>query len=333
MTTYTLINDVLLLSKMDAEAVVLSQTPFKLDSLVNSIVKSFEFGLQQNDNKLHLDIDEKIPGSLIGDPIRISQILMNLVGNAVKFNKGGNIWLKIALIEISEDGFCKTQFTIKDDGIGIPLDKQKIIFNEFTQIENKNHSYKGTGLGLTIVKKLLNLYKSKILLTSKPEQGSTFSFSLLLEKNTSKITQTKNQSILNKDLEQTIKNGNKHVLIADDNGINQKVTQKILKKYNIRSSMANDGKEPVDMSMKNTYDLILMDINMPDTNGIEAAILIRKFDKNIPIIALTAVELDEIREEIINSGINDIIHKPYDMYEFLEIILKNLSDRKIDVPN
>lgn len=328
-----LINDVLLLSKMDAEAVKLSQTPYELDNLIHSIIKSFEFGLQQNDNKLHLEIDKKIPNLLIGDPMRISQILMNLVGNAVKFNKRGNIWLKIALIEFSDDGFCKTQFTIKDDGIGIPLDKQKIIFNEFTQVENKNYSYKGTGLGLTIVKKLLNLYNSEINLKSKPGQGSTFSFSLLLEKNTSKITQKKGKSILIQDLEQTIKNGNKHVLIADDNGINQKVTQKILKKYNIKSSLANNGKQAVDMSMKNTYDLILMDINMPETNGIEAAILIRKFDKNIPIIALTAVELDEIREEIINSGIDDIIHKPYDMYEFVEIILKNLSDEKIDVSN
>jgi len=328
-----LINDVLLLSKMDAEAVVLSKFPFELDSLVQNIVKSFEFRLQENNNKLHLHIDNEIPNSLLGDSTRMSQILMNLVGNAIKFNKGGNIWLTIDHIDISDAVFCKIRFTIKDDGIGIPINKQETIFNEFTQIDNKNHSYQGTGLGLTIVKKLLDLYDSKIEVTSKPGHGATFSFVLLLEKNTSEIVNKREESDLDPDIEKIVSSGSKHVLIADDNGINQKVTQKILNKYNIKSSLANNGKQAVTMSKKNSYDMILMDINMPETNGIEAAKLIRKFDQNIPIVALTAVELDEMREKIMSSGINDIIHKPYDMREFVKIILKNLAEAQIDVPD
>ena len=323
-----LINEVLLISKMDAEAIKLSKTPYKLDTLIHSITRSFEYGLKQSKNKLHIQIDRNIPNSLIGDPVRLSQILMNLVGNALKFTKEGNVWIALNLISVSKKGFYKTSFTIKDDGPGIPIDKQEVIFHEFTQVENANHSYKGTGLGLAIVKKLLKLYNSKIHLKSAPEHGSEFNFSINLKKNNQKTKESDDQNSKSDDVDQTKLSGNKHILIVDDNKINQKITQKILEKYNVKSSLANDGKQAVEMSRKYKYDLILMDINMPEINGMEAAIMIRKFDKNIPIIALTAVELDEMRAEIKNSGINDIIHKPYDRSEFIKIIAKNLPTEK-----
>ena len=327
-----LINDVLLLSKMDAEAISLAQIPYQLDTLVKSIIKSFEFGLQENNNKLHLEIDDKLPNSLIGDPVRLSQILMNLVGNAVKFNTDGNIWLQLNLVETLDHNIYRTRFTVKDDGQGIPLDKQKLIFDEFTQIDNKNHSYKGTGLGLSIVKKLLRLYNSQIHLKSESGQGSTFSFSINLQKNIRQFNETDNSSISSDKINGASLIDNTHILVVDDNKINQRITQKILERYNAKASIANDGNEAVAMSRKNKYDLILMDINMPKTNGIQAAIKIRQFEKNIPIIALTAVELDEIRKEITDSGINDIIHKPFDKDEFLTIIVKNLAAYQVNFP-
>ncbi|SDE65590.1 Signal transduction histidine kinase [Pricia antarctica] len=326
-----LVNDVLLLSKMDAEAIKLSQNPFKLDFLIQNIVRSFEFILQKNNNKLHLKIDKNIPNALIGDPIRLSQIVINLIGNAAKFNQDGNIWVALDLLKVTNKGLYQTRFTIKDDGPGIPLDKQKTVFEEFSQIEHTNHDYKGTGLGLTIVKKLLKLYKSKIQLESNPGEGSEFSFSLNLKKNTDEVVEKNQYSATKSSLADRFSNTDLHILIVDDNRINQKITQKILKRYHIRSSLADDGQQAIEMNRSQKFDMILMDINMPKINGMEAAKMILKIDKTIPIIALTAVELDEMRNDILNSGISDIIHKPYEVSEFLHIILKNLPSERIDL--
>ncbi|WP_209399842.1 response regulator [Pseudozobellia sp. WGM2] len=321
----SLINDVLLLSKMDADSISLSRIPYELDILLQNIVRSFESTLQENGNQLHLNIDKEIPNHLVGDPIRLSQVLINLVGNAIKFTENGNIWLELKLLKSRKNNTFKTRFIIKDDGPGIPLDKQSAIFNEFTQIENNKRGHNGTGLGLTIVKKILKLYNSKIHLRSELGNGSEFSFELNLtvfdEKSASKETIHK---VLNTNYkEETL--SLKRVLIVDDNRINQKVTQKTLEKYRIKSSLADDGSEAISMCKTNHFDLVLMDINMPKMNGTEAARHIRKFNKDLPIIALTAVELDENKTEILNSGINDIIHKPYNLSKFLEIILSYLS--------
>ncbi|CAM3480503.1 response regulator [Zobellia roscoffensis] len=325
-----LINDVLLLSKMDAEAITLSKIPYELDTLIQNIVRSFEFTLQKNSNKLHVHIDEKLPNQLIGDPIRLSQILINLMGNAIKFTEKGNIWLKLTLVEATENGTYRTKFSIKDDGPGIPKNMQKEIFNEFTQIENKNHSYTGTGLGLTIVKKILDIYGSEIHLNSSPNKGAEFSYELTIKEHKKNNKTSNTKSII--DALDTSKNSpNKHVLIVDDNKINQKVTQKTLEKHHIHSSLADDGAQAVTLTKTNTYDLILMDINMPNINGMEATKMIRKFNKDIPIIALTAVELDEGRKEILNSGMNDIIHKPYNLPEFLSTIFKHLPKEEMDL--
>ncbi|OWW24807.1 hypothetical protein B4Q04_13155 [Zobellia sp. OII3] len=327
-----LINDVLLLSKMDAEAITLSKIPYELDTLIKNIVRSFESTLQQNNNTLHLHIDDKLPNHLIGDPIRLSQVLINLVGNAIKFTENGDIWLKLVLVEAIDDDTYYTQFVIKDNGLGIPLDMQKDIFNEFTQIENKNLNYTGTGLGLTIVKKILKLYQSKIELDSTPGKGSQFSFRLNLKRYSE--SQKANESPianLPKGSASTENRRTNKVLIVDDNRINQKVTQKTLEKHHIESSLADDGAQAVAMSKANDYDLILMDIHMPNMNGMEATQLIREFDKDIPIIALTAVELDESKKEILNSGIDDIIHKPYNLPEFLETIFKHLPKEEINL--
>ncbi|AYN67803.1 response regulator [Euzebyella marina] len=319
-----LINDVLLLSKMDADAITLSKVPYEMNALLKNILRSFETSLQQNGNQLHLEIDDRIPNKLIGDPVRLSQVLINLVGNAIKFTENGNIWLELKLVKKSKKDRFMTEFVVKDDGPGIPLDKQGDIFKEFTQIENKNHSYKGTGLGLTIVKKILKLYGSKISLESAPGKGAKFTFNLNLrayEPTAPYIP--KNSSSLN-GKERANEASVKHVLIVDDNKINQKVTKKTLEKHQIKSTLADDGAEALEICKESKFDLILMDIHMPNMNGMEATRHIRKFDKNIPILALTAVELDENKTEIINSGINDIIHKPYNLPEFLDTVFKYL---------
>ncbi len=320
-----LINDVLLINKMDAGAITLKKTQFQLQDLINGIVSSFQFRLEQNNNKLHLNIDNTIPNYLIGDAVRFSQILMNLIGNAIKFNENGNIWLDIKLKEKTNDGLCKIYFVVKDDGIGIPKDKQTTIFEEFSQVIGRNYNNKGTGLGLPIVKKLLELHDSDIYLKSELGKGSTFSFTLaLLEDKSVKQPQLElKENVITDTIISQFKNV--VVLVVDDNKINQKVTQHMLSRVKITSHIANDGEEAIDKAKETSYDLILMDINMPKVNGIEATKVIRTFNKEIPIIALTAVELEDMRTEILDSGMNDILPKPYDVSQFLSTILSHLD--------
>ncbi|MFT5751084.1 MAG: signal transduction histidine kinase/ActR/RegA family two-component response regulator [Dokdonia sp.] len=322
-----LINDVLLINKMDAHGVNLEQTPFRLMALTKSITRSFEFSLEQNKNNIHLLIDKDVPNKLIGDSVRLSQILMNLIGNAIKFNENGNIWVHIDLLGKTPNGLYRTRFTVKDDGIGIPKSKQKTIFEEFSQVENRNYNYQGTGLGLPIVKRLLALYGSEIKLQSDIGEGSTFSFVINLDANDKDSLDEDRGIEASYEEAHTIHSlKNVHILVVDDNRINQKITQKILQKLQFESSLANDGEEAIAFAKANTYDLILMDIHMPKIDGIEATKQIRQFNTETPIIALTAVELDEIRATIIASGMNDIILKPYDVSQFLTTILKNINE-------
>ncbi|MCH9660542.1 MAG: response regulator [Bacteroidetes bacterium] len=320
-----LINDVLMLNRMDANGIQLEKTPFKLIQLAESIKHSFAFSLQQNHNRLHLSIDERLPEYFQSDSVRLSQVLMNLVGNAVKFNENGNIWIDITLEEESENGIFKTKFAIKDDGIGIPPEKQKIIFEEFSQVQNKNYNYQGTGLGLTIVRKLLHLFGSEIKLHSEIGKGSTFSFSLLLEEATLTTGLEELSASDQEELINIVRRENLHILVVDDNRINQKITQKILETRNFKCNLASDGIEAIELASAYNYDLILMDIHMPNMSGIEATKQIRKFNTNTPIVALTAVEVAEIRKTILDAGMNDIILKPYDVSQFLNTILRNLN--------
>ena len=261
---------------------------------------------------------KKIPEMLQGNTIALSQILMNLVGNACKFTENGQITINISPKKITPEEALLC-FYIRDTGIGISEKDQERIFNEFSQVDNENYSYQGTGLGLTIVKKLLAHYNSKINVKSVKGEGSEFWFTLkfnVVEKAATKIE----DSLLNKKL--LIK---KRILIVEDNRINQAVTKKILEKNQVICSIAENGEQAIEKVKKNDFDLVLMDINMPVLNGLEATKKIRMFNATIPIVALTAVEVEDLRFEIYDSGMNDIIVKPYDMNKFLQVILRNLT--------
>lgn len=318
----TLINDVLVLNKIDANGIRLENAPFNLRSLVKGIVKSFEFLKQQNKNKLHIEIDSKVPTQLSGDSIRLSQILLNLVGNAIKFNENTNVWVCVSLSDHIKDHKASLEFSIKDDGIGIsPLD-QETIFDEFKQANNKNYSYQGTGLGLPIVKKLVTLFGGVISLESALDKGAVFRFTITLDVPENQAP-PKDDKELEK-IEMAVPK-NLHVLVVDDNLINQKITRKVLENKQFKCTMADDGQQALDLAKENAYDLILMDINMPVMNGIDATKAIRTFNTKTPIIALTAVEVAQMRVTILEAGMNDIILKPYDMLDFHSIILRNLQ--------
>ncbi|SEK25315.1 Signal transduction histidine kinase [Aquimarina amphilecti] len=317
-----LINDVLQLSKIETNEVKLEKVSFDIRSLVEGIVNSLHSKQKHNSNTVHIDIDKNIKSTLLGDSVRLSQILINLIGNALKFTNNGNIWIKVKSLGLEGD-IHKLRFIIKDDGIGIPESKQATIFDNFAQVKNQNQEYEGTGLGLAIVKKLIHLHNSEILINSEEGVGSEFTFDLSYEK------AVKEQDIASQTGE-TISIGttNFNILIVDDNKINQIVTQNILKKKGYTCNLASNGMDAIDMVKSESFDLILMDINMPEMNGLDATTVIRTFNSHIPIIALTAVEEGEIRDQALSVGMNDVIIKPYDTQQFFQTIMKNISKVK-----
>ncbi|HSP40737.1 MAG TPA: response regulator [Gillisia sp.] len=325
-----LINDVLQMNKMESNLVKLENLPLHLKDLLKSIVKSFEFTRLQNQNSFHLNIDPNIPDNLLGDSVRLSQVLMNIVGNAMKFTERGNIWLTAKLVNDSNNA-CRIYFEVKDDGMGIPANKQSIIFEEFSQLKSVNYNYQGTGLGLPIVKKLLHLFESDIHLESSEGEGSVFSFEIEFKKDLN-LAVPATRSLNDSEIDLSRDEANETIiLIVDDNRINQVVTQRILEQKGFRCEICDNGKDAVDKVMAGTYDLILMDVNMPGITGLEASQMIRKFNKTVPIVALTAVEIEEIREEILLAGMNDIIVKPYDTSVFYQVIFRNLISVDLNV--
>lgn len=316
-----LINDVLQLSKIETKEVKLEKVSFNLRSLVEGIVNSLQSKQKHNNNEVHIKIDPTIAGTLIGDSIRISQILMNLVGNALKFTKNGNIDIKVLHLSFTDNQYT-LRFEIQDDGIGIPKEKQDTIFENFAQAESINEDYQGTGLGLAIVEKLIKLHGSMIHLESEIGVGSKFFFDLVLDK------AKEQQKTADSKLQLPVGSTHFNVLVVDDNKINQIVTQNILKKQGHTCAIASDGLEAIEKFKEGTFDLILMDINMPGMNGMDATKEIRKTNKHIPIIALTAVEEGEVRDQVIASGMNDLIVKPYDTQQFFQSIIKNVERSK-----
>ncbi len=312
-----LINDVLQINKLESDNLESEFTSFNLKELIHTIISSFEYICKQNNNVVTVNVDKNIPPLIRGNSVRLSQILMNLIGNACKFTEDGKITITVIKEGIKGNN-ASIKFIIADTGIGISLDKQETIFEEFSQGSSLNYNYQGTGLGLPIVKRLLELSNSKIYLESELGKGSSFWFTLSFE--------------IIKDIKEEVSAGildvtvleNKQILIVEDNKINQMVTKKILEKNHVICDLAENGQQAVDKVKNNHYDLVLMDINMPIKNGMEATKEIRTFNKNIPIIALTAVEIDELRHKIFDSGMNDIIVKPYDMKLFIQTIIKNL---------
>lgn len=312
-----LINDVLQMNKMESKLVQLENTPFNIQDLIRSIVKSFEFSRHQNQNDIDVQIDKNIPLELIGDSVRLSQVLMNLVGNAIKFTERGKVWIKAEKIGC-QNGKCRIYFEVGDTGIGIPENKQKEIFEEFSQLKANNYNYQGTGLGLPIVRKLLNLFGSSIKVESEEGKGSVFSFEIVFEegKSMGMVTPLEGEAVVSGILTRT-------ALIVDDNKINRVVTQRILEQRDFSCKTAGSGQEAIEILRNEHFDLVLMDVNMPGMNGMQTTREVRNFS-NVPIIALTAVEIQEMRDEILASGMNDIIVKPYDVQQFFQKVFKNL---------
>lgn len=315
----SLINDVLQLNKLESQTgQEVQNSYFKIENLIHSILQTFEFINQQNNNTVSVDIDPEMPEVLSGDQMKISQVLMNLISNASKFTQDGFIDISIQSTR-KENQNIELLFCIKDTGIGIPEEKQGKIFDEFTQITNSS-GYEGTGLGLPIVNKILTLLGSTLQLESAYGKGTTFIFPLELGIGVeSDIERIEENDICYKKLDQ------KKILIVDDNKINQLVTQKVLEQYGLQHHTASNGLEALNTAKDHEFDVILMDVNMPVMNGLDSSKAIRKLEIDTPIIALTAINSTDPEKDFASFGISDAIIKPYKTEKLLELLLKYIN--------
>ncbi len=306
-----LINDILDFNKIDSGKLILEKVPFEPKNLINRIIHSYSYQIRDKSLEIIYEPDFALPKLLIGDPVRIAQILNNLISNAIKFTDEGYIKISLELVS-QEEEWVNVRFTVQDTGIGVSPSKVKSIFDAFTQAStDTTRKYGGTGLGLAIVKKLTKLFGTEIHLESKIGEGSTFWFDINFEiQNEQKLKAISETVVMDGKL------GDKSILVAEDNLVNQVLLRKYLSKWGVGEiKFAENGKIALDHFIKQDFDLVLLDLQMPEMDGFEVAKIIRKLDllskRNVPIIALTASSLLEVKDQLEASGMDDYISKPF----------------------
>jgi signal transduction histidine kinase len=311
-----IINDILDFSKIESGKLELNIEEINLFELTHQVIDLFRHVANLKKIDLVLNIADNVPQYVFADSVRLKQILVNLIGNSLKFTSSGKVVLKIDEISVNDKNCSTIKFSIKDTGIGIKKNNQKKIFNSFVQEDNSTtRKYGGTGLGLAISNQLLALMNSTLKLISKHGKGSEFFFIIELKKSENK----KNIRLKQIDIPFTEKIARDNsiaakILLVEDNEINMLLSKTLLQRIlpNCIIYEANDGKEAIKQFKKEKMDIILMDIQMPKKNGYEATQEIRKLKNsiNIPIIALTAGILVEEKENCIKFGMNDYLSKP-----------------------
>jgi signal transduction histidine kinase/CheY-like chemotaxis protein len=309
---FLLINNILDFNKIEAGKVELENIPFNLKELIQQITKSLQVKAEENSNKLEIEFDKNFTPNVISDPLRIGQILTNLISNAIKFTHNGVIKIKIDQLEVNNNN-SKFKVQVIDNGIGIELDKFEQIFEKFEQAEQTTtRKFGGTGLGLVISKKLLQLLDSDIELQSEIGKGSNFSFVLNVPY-ISNSSDLKSDILYHDYIEENLEG--MRVLLVEDNLINVKVAEKILTQWNVTVDVALNGLIATEKYEPGKYDIILMDLAMPVMDGYEATINIRLKDVSVPIIALTASASYGYLEKAMLLGINEYIIKPFNPKE------------------
>jgi len=314
----SIINDILDFSKIEAGKLELENIDFSLSDNCQSLRNLFIVQLNSKGLKFNIHIDPSIPPYLLGDPLRIKQILLNLISNSIKFTSKGTIELTINMVNPEPN--LVLQFNVKDSGIGIPQDKQKLLFEAFTQVDSSTtREYGGTGLGLQISKRLVELMGGHIQVNSEINVGSTFSFTLALNKGSPP------QQAPEHEHQQTKRpNDQICILVAEDNRTNQMVVGAMLKRLGYQYEICDDGQQALDAMALKTYDLILMDCQMPILDGFAATKLIRDNPdlNDLPVIALTAGATAQEQKQCYDAGMNDFLSKPITMEILKNTLLK-----------
>lgn len=302
-----LINDILDLAKVDAGKMIFEHIPFKMANSISAMMHLFEPKIQEKNLQLINEFDSSIPEVLLGDPVRLHQIVINLLSNAVKFTSEGSITLGVKLVDEQENS-ALIRFSVKDTGIGIQDTKLQTIFENFQQASSgTSRLYGGTGLGLAIVKQLVEQQGGSVSVISQIAKGSEFSFLLEFQKTTETA-----EALINTEIQENLI-GHLKILVVEDIPLNQLLMKTLLDDFGFARDIAANGKIAIEMMEKNQYDLVLMDLQMPEMNGFEATQYIRNvMHLNIPIIALTAdvTTVDLAKCKLV--GMNDYIAKPVD---------------------
>jgi PAS domain S-box-containing protein len=320
---YGLIANLLDMAKIENGKIEVKKKPFDLVGLLRTTQQIFKIKLGSRPITLDLMIDGQISGNYIGDDLLLNQILLNIVGNAEKFTQEGSIDMMVK-VKKEEGENVWLEFKIADTGIGIPEEKLDLIFQKFEQVTLHGNKHKGTGLGLTITKQLIELQGGSISVKSREGQGSTFIFTLPFQKVPDGInTLKKEPSAEGLAVSQ--------VLVAEDNAMNQKYISNLLNKWNIPFVIAPDGKKAVEFAQEQAFDIILMDIQMPNMDGYEATIHIRNTEnpnRKTPIVALTASAMIDQKNRAMAVGMNDFISKPFTPNHLLGTIQEYLNTKK-----
>lgn len=318
------INDVLDISKIEAGKFNIVRASGNIRNVIESVHGLLKFSADEKDVEFALEIDNDVPDDLMMDSLRINQILMNLISNAIKFTDRGMVKVKVSVLQKSQ-GKIKLKFSVEDSGIGIPADKLTRIFESFEQADEDTASkYGGTGLGLAIVKKLVELKGGELTVSSQLGKGSVFNFINWFD-----ISQVPQQRLVKaKELEPF---AGLNVLVAEDNMINQFMLVKMLKDWNVNVSVADNGNTALERLKEEDFDLVLMDTHMPGLNGYQAARSIRMdFDepkRSVHIISLSAAAYEHEHKEALSSGMNDVLSKPFEPHELHSKIVKLLNSK------
>jgi signal transduction histidine kinase/ActR/RegA family two-component response regulator len=324
----SVINNILDFSKIEEGKRKMERLPFSLAKCIEESMDLLARKAAEKYISLDYSIDDSVPRTILGDSTSITQILINLLGNAVKFTETGGVSVHVAG-QPQENGKIKLLFSIKDTGIGIPQDRISSLFQSFSQVDmSTTRKYGGTGLGLAISKKLVELMGGTIWAQSEIGRGSTFYFTISADTATPKQYLEAKETLPETDLKQN-RRGQLKLLLAEDNLVNQKVALHMLKKLGIRADVAANGLEVLLALERQSYDVVLMDVQMPELDGFETARAIRERWKNgMPhIIALTAHALEGDRKRCIEAGMDDYVSKPVSMKELASAIEKSFKQQ------
>jgi len=327
-----LVNDVLDFNKIEAGKVVFENIKFNIPDLMQNVCGGQRLKAEEKELEFKVLVDPGLKNKIvIGDPTRLTQIIFNLISNAIKFTPSGTVWVNAQMLE-DRHNIVNVRFSIKDTGIGIEKENLDVIFEPFTQESlSTTRQYGGTGLGLAIVKRLLELQNLRVEVMSTPGVGSEFSFEMEFHVSTEMVPVPEVHSQQPAAVIPADSLGHLRVLIAEDNMVNVMLMKKLFSKWGITPTIAENGERAIEMVQYSNFDIILMDLQMPVLNGFDAATEIRKMrdpkKANIPIIALTASALFDIKERVFNSGMNDYVSKPFKPDE-----LKEKMQNLVEIP-
>ncbi len=301
----SLINDILDFGKIEEGKVAFAAKDIDIRELVNNLKAANRMRSEERGNKLKVMFDEDIPLFVRGDEVRLNQVLNNLISNAIKFTLNGNITIEASL-HAMDDYELSILFSVIDNGIGIEKEKQELIFERFTQADSDiTRQFGGSGLGLTIIRRLLQLQGSEIMVESEAGVGSRFSFVLTFSKSDTLVRSTVKPDVKMQDLKGA------RILLVEDVEFNVRVAEKMLQNWKATVDVAENGLVAIQKARANKYSIILMDLQMPVMDGYRASVAIRNMQCDTPIVALTASVSSDITEKVYSSGMNDYLSKPF----------------------